>query len=410
MSSSQAISVASDGSSATFYFPVNGQGKQLSNGIYGYVLQNQTAPGVYAPVAGDALTIGSATSMPSPYGVDVINSSTSVLTQSCIGNPYGPPTCTISSTTTSSTIPLVTLLNSGQLSYSGQTIAVGSQPTAVKAYHNATFSSGTPGNPGYVQITQPFYALVANAGSNTVSVVNIAPSQTHGVIATIGVGVQPVAIMIDNAGTYAYVANLGSGTVSKISLSSNTVVGTGVVGSSPTALAMDASGTAFWVGGLNYISKINTSNLSTATTYTVDGQVTSLSISAGQNQYVYTAVSGSTFAGAHAALSSGTPHSDYHLSMPGGQMMSQALAGGLPSWLNIGGPLVSISYGNRYVVEGTPAGFAVLDLQTDKVMMQGLTSAPIVGIAIDPQQGTAYATETTTNTLLSIPLPPVQSN
>jgi DNA-binding beta-propeller fold protein YncE len=41
-------------------------------------------------------------------------------------------------------------------------------------------------------------------------------------------------------------------------------------------------------------------------------------------------------------------------------------------------------------------------------MMQGTTSSPIVGIAVDPQQGTAYATETNSNTLLTIPLPPVQ--
>jgi hypothetical protein len=89
---------------------------------------------------------------------------------------------------------------------------------------------------------------------------------------------------------------------------------------------------------------------------------------------------------------------------------SQASGGSVPAWLNIGGPLVSASYGNRYIVEGTPQGFAVLDLQIDKVLMQGLTSAPIVGIAVDPQQGTAYATETTANTLLSIPLPPIQLN
>jgi DNA-binding beta-propeller fold protein YncE len=409
LSYTQALSVASNGSSATFQFPPNSTGSSLSTGLYGYVLQNQTGPGVYTDVAGDALTIGTATSMAAPYGVDVINQSTSVLTENCVGNQYGPPTCTFSTTNSSAILPLVTLLNSGQLSYSGQTIAVGSQPSAVKAYHIATASQGTPGNAGYVQITQPFYALVANAGSNTVSVVNITPFQTHGVVGTIGVGVQPVAILIDSTGTYAYVANLSSSTVSQINLSSKTVVGTAVAGSSPTSLAMDPSGTAFWVGGLNYVSKINTSNLSTATTYTVNGQVTSLSVSAGQNQYVYTVVSGSSFAGAHAALSSGTPHTDYLLTMPASHLKSEA-SGGLPSWLNIGGPLVSVSYGNRYIVEGTPAGFAVLDLQTNKVMMQGLTSAPIVGIAVDPQQGTAYATETSTNTLLSIPLPPVQAN
>lgn len=411
LSYTQALSVAGNGSSATFQFPPNSNGSSLSTGLYGYVLQNQTAPGVYKDVAGDALTIGTSTTLASPYGVDAFNETVLTTTESCVQNPPPqPPTCTISSTSSSAIVPLVTLLSSGQVSYSGQAITVGSQPSAVKAYHIATASIGTPGEPGYTQITQPFYALVANAGSNTVSVVNITPFQTPSVTATIGVGVQPVAILIDSTGTYAYVANLGSGTVSQINLSSHAVVGTATVGSSPAALAMDPSGNAFWVGGLNYISKVNTSNLSTATTYAVTGQVTSLSISAGQNAYVYTIVNGSTFQGAHASLTSGSPHTDYQLSMPAGMVKTEASSGSLPPWISVGGPLVSASYGNRYIVEGTPQGFAVLDLQLDTVMMQGLTSAPVVGIAVDPQQGTAYATETSTNTLLSIPLPPVQAD
>jgi YVTN family beta-propeller protein len=425
LSYTQALSVASNGTSATFEFPPNSSGSSLSTGLYGYVLQNQTSPGVYTDVGGDALTIGTSTTLASPYGVDAINRS--VFTEIC--TPGGdtkkethirhersqivceaddgplscPPQCT--SSTTSTIVPLVTLLNSAELNYSGSNITVGTQPTAVEAYHNATTTTGTPGTGVYTRTTQPTLALVANSGSNTVSVVNLT---SKAVTATISVGTQPVAILIDSTGTYAYVANLGSGTVSQINLSSNTVSSTATVGSTPTSLALDPSGTAFWVGGLNYISKVNTSNLSIATTYTVSGQVTSLSISSGQNDYVYTIVSGSTFQGAHASLSSGVPHSDYE--MPIGGEVKAGTSGSLPSWVNIGGPLVSASYGNRYIVEGTPSGFAVLDLETDKVMMQGTTAGPIVGIAVDPQQGTAYATETSTNTLLSIPLPPVQTN
>jgi hypothetical protein len=111
------------------------------------------------------------------------------------------------------------------------------------------------------------------------------------------------------------------------------------------------------------------------------------------------------FSGAHASLTTGVPHTDYEL--PVGEV-KKVSGNSLPSWINIGGPLVSATYGNRYIVEGTPNGFAVLDLVVDKVMMQGSTSSPIVGIAVDPQQETAYATETNANTLLSIPLPPVQ--
>jgi YVTN family beta-propeller protein len=428
LSEEESYSVASGGTSATFEYPTNSSGGTLAPGLYGYILGNWTASGVLTSVASDALAIGTSTTLASPYGVDAINRS--VFTEICI--PGGdtkketrirpersqivceqddgpltcgpPPTCT--SSTTSSIIPLVTLLNSAELNYLGSNITVGSQPTAVQAYHTATVTSGTEGSGTYTATTQPTLALVANSGSNTVSVVNLYP--TTAVTATISVGTQPVAILIDSTGTYAYVANLGSATVSQINLSSNTVSGTATVGSTPTSLALDPSGTAFWVGGLNYISKINTSNLSIATTYTVSGQVTSLSISSGQNDYVYTIVSGSTFQGAHASLSTGVEHTDYQMGL-GGEVKA-GTPSSLPSWVSIGGPLVSASYGNRYIVEGTPSGFAVLDLETDKVMMQGTTAGPVVGIAADPQQGTAYATETSTNTLLSIPLPPVQTD
>lgn len=399
LSYTQALSVASNGSSATFQFPPNSSGSSLSTGLYGYVLQNQTSPGVYTDVSSDALTIGTATTLASPYGVDAINSS--LFVEVCV-LVLRQEKCT--SSTTSSIKPLVTLLNSGELYYLGTDLAVGSQPTAVKAYHTATVTTGTQGTGNYTATTQPSLALVANSGSNTVSVVSILPAT--GVTATIGVGVQPLAILIDSTGTYAYVANLGSNTVSQIKLSSNAVTGTVAVGSTPTSLALDPSGTAFWVGGLNYVSKINTSSLSVATTYTVSGQVTSLSISSAQNAYVYTVISGSTFQGAHASLTSGVAHTDYELNM--GSDIVKAPPSSLPTWLNIGGPLVSASYGNRYIVEGTPSGFAVLDLEVDKVMMQGTTTSPVVGIAVDPQQGTAYATEAGANTLLSIPLPPVQ--
>ena len=427
VSEEESFSVASGGTSATFDFPANSSGSTLAPGLYAYILKNWTASGVLTDVGADALAIGTSTTLASPYGVDAINRS--VFTEICV--PGGdtkketrirrersqivceqddgpqscppPPQCT--SSTTATIVPLVTLLNSAQLNYSGKNITVGSQPTAVEAYHNATTTTGTPGTGVYIATTQPTLALVANSGSNTVSVVNLTSSA---VTATISVGTQPVAILIDSTGTYGYFANLGSATVSQINLSSNTVSGTVSVGSTPTSLALDPSGTAFWVGGLNYISKVNTSNLSIATTYTVSGQVTSLSISSGQNDYVYTIVSGSTFQGAHASLSSGVAHSDYE--MPLGGEVKAGASGSLPTWLNIGGPLVSASYGNRYIVEGTPSGFAVLDLEVDKVMMQGTTAGPIVGIAVDPQQGTAYATETSTNTLLSIPLPPVQTD
>lgn len=412
VSATQALSVASDGSSATFNFPVNSTGNTLGSGLYAYQLQQQTGPGVYTTVAADVLTIGTASTLTAPFGVEAINRF--IFNESCIVEKVGPsiPHCTATNTT--EIIPLVTLLNSANLNYFGTNIAVGSQPTAVAAYDTTQTTTGTPGcGPTFgnscssTTITQPSLALVANSGSNTVSVVSLL---NRAVTATINVGTQPVAILIANP--HAYVANLASNTVSQIDLSLKTVSGTVSVGSTPTSLAMDPSGSAFWVGGLNYISKVNISNLSVASTFAVSGQVTSLSISSGQNAFVYTVVNGSTFRGEHADMTSGATVADFAISTPAtaASVKNDATSSNLPSWLNIGGPLVSASYGNRYIVEGTPNGFAVLDLKVGKVMMQGTTSAPIVGIAVDAQQGTAFATETSANKLLSIPLPPVQTD
>jgi YVTN family beta-propeller protein len=74
---------------------------------------------------------------------------------------------------------------------------------------------------------------VANAGSNTVTLINISEdvygndSPNFGkVIATVLVGSQPWSISVYQDGTRAYVANRGDGTVSVVSLISNTVTKT----------------------------------------------------------------------------------------------------------------------------------------------------------------------------------------
>ena len=411
VSTTSATGVASDGTSATFNFPLNSSGAALGAGIYGYVLQNQIAPGKYADITGNVMSLGTSTTYNAPFGVDATKFISN--TTSCSVVKTGlPPVCHGSHAFNID--PIVTLQNSAAVSYSGNNINVGTGPTAVKAYAYRSTTTGTAGGCGpnnapcsSTTTNQASLALVANTGANSASIIGLPAGPA---VATINVGVQPVAILIDNSEAFAYVANLGSGTVSQINLSTKAVTGTVNVGANPTSLALDPSGTAFWVGGLNYISKINTSGLSITTTYPVNGQVTSLSISSAQNSYVYTVINGSTFQGAHAVLTSGVPHMDYQIGIPQptAQIQAQAASSGLPTWLQIGGPLVSASYANRYIVEGTPTGFVVLDLQSGTQLIQATTSSQVVGIAVDPSQGTVYATESAANTLLTIPLPPIQ--
>jgi YVTN family beta-propeller protein len=90
-------------------------------------------------------------------------------------------------------------------------------------------------------------AYVANFGSNTVSVIDIA---TNTVVATIPVGVEPAGVAITPDGTRAYVTNF-VGTVSVIDAATNTVVVTIPVGQVPIGIAITPDGTRAYVTNEN---------------------------------------------------------------------------------------------------------------------------------------------------------------
>ena len=118
----------------------------------------------------------------------------------------------------------------------------------------AIFAAGSAGKckPGSVRA-----AYVANAGSNTVSVIN---PTTNTVVATIPVGPNPVNIAVTPNGTSAYVTNAGSNTVSVINTATNTVVATVPVGANPVNVAVTPNGASAYVtnAGSNSVSVINT--------------------------------------------------------------------------------------------------------------------------------------------------------
>lgn len=95
------------------------------------------------------------------------------------------------------------------------TITVGQDPVWADIYNNGSILA------------------VANAGSNTLTLINISTdafghdTPNFGqIIATVPVGSQPSSVSILQDGTRAYVANRGDGTVSIVSLTSNTVTKT----------------------------------------------------------------------------------------------------------------------------------------------------------------------------------------
>jgi len=103
------------------------------------------------------------------------------------------------------------------------------------------------------------FAYISNAGSNTVSVIDIA---TNTVVATVPVDAAPAGIAVSPAGAFVYVANQNSNNVSVIDTGTNTVVATVAVGAAPTGVAVNAAGTFAYVANTlgNNVSVIDTTS------------------------------------------------------------------------------------------------------------------------------------------------------
>ena len=429
VSSILATSVVPDGSSAIFNFPKNTNGSALPQGEYGYIVYNQTSPGAFQELSGNFFSIGSLdTSHAAPLGIDAgaVTTSGNECVKLITGlhsfewecDPFGPDT---------TVTPLFTQLNAGTACF-GACVPVGSQPTAIKGYRNASIFqttrslTGTSTSHGETTTQQFTRAIVTNFGSNTVSILGLSPAG-NSVLNTLAVGGQPATVVIGPNESSAYVANYGSASISVVNLTTPAISAAITVGSNPSALAMDPSGTALWVGGNNYISKIDLGTLQSVANFTVNGQVTSLTISVGQNAFVYTTM-GTSFTPAatanfsiqHASLSTGTfMATDFVYSAPissftQGSFQAQYFAAGSttssapPAWLAAQGASVSADFGNRYMVTGTPTGFVVVDLQTNTTVLQSATASPIRGIATDAAQGIIYLTAPDSNSLYMVPL------
>ncbi len=103
-------------------------------------------------------------------------------------------------------------------------------------------------------------AYVANAGSGTVSAIDVG---TNSVTATIPVGGGPCDVAITPDGRFAYVTNETEGTVSVIATATNTVVGAPITigaGSKPRGIAISPDGHTAWVAdsGKDAVSIIST--------------------------------------------------------------------------------------------------------------------------------------------------------
>ena len=108
------------------------------------------------------------------------------------------------------------------------------------------------------------------------AVIPLMNAQADTVTATITVGSNPQGVAINPAGTYAYVTNAGSNSVSKINLATNSVVATIAISApdvSPHAIAINPAGTYAYV--TNFYGTVSKINLAT------DTVVASITVSAG---------------------------------------------------------------------------------------------------------------------------------
>lgn len=112
------------------------------------------------------------------------------------------------------------------------------------------------------------YAYIPNSGDNNVSVID---ASTNSVVTTVGVGSSPQGVAVNPTGTRVYVTNHNSNNVSVIDTSTDIVVATIGVGTNPVGVAVNPTGTRAYVAnfGSGNISVIDTSTNSVITTISV---------------------------------------------------------------------------------------------------------------------------------------------
>jgi len=418
--------LGSNGTQATFPFP-----SSLAESGYALAMVNQTNTGAgFAPAGDNLLSIaGSQTITGNPFGVAAQLSSTTWYSADN-DDPYGDGTCAgqwvFDSGSYTNSAPVVTQYSLNKVNNSGVTIPVGSNPTAIAIYDSQNSENDQNDGPchSYEQdTTQMARAIVANSGSNTVSILDII---NNAVLSTITVGNQPVALAVSSNGSTAYVANYGDSTITKINLSTNTPVTTIAVGGQPTSAALTASGT-LWVGGIGFLTEINTSNMSVVATESSSKSISALAYTDTYNQLIATSSdsSGSVYLDAISPTSVQpggvyTPMASHVVSTLGTYFNPriQAQVRGFTSTLATsyvpvntnqpGAPPLVVQDGWA-VVTATPTGFTIGDTWGN-VLVSESTPSPIAAIAVDANLNAAYLTMPDSNTLLTVPLPGAGAN
>lgn len=415
-----ATSVSSDGSEATFPFP-----SSLTQNGYSLAVLNQIpdSPGSLATGTNLLSIASSQTIEGNPFGVAAQDTSTSWQSADN-SDPYGDQTCAgqwqYNSGTYTNSSPVVTLYSLNQVNNGGVAIPVGTNPTAIVLYdsqYNPDERDDGPCHAYRIDTTQMTRAVVANSGSNTVSVLDIV---NNAVLSTITVGNQPVALAVSSDGSTAYVANYTDSTITQVNLNTETVTATIAAGGQPTSVALTAAGT-LWVGGVGFLTKLNANPMGVVATESVPGKmIAALGFSNSVNQLVATTVdtSGNVYAdeinpttvqggGVYSPLASNMVSSvGTHLVHNAGvrAFTSTLASSSLVSANQVGAPPLVVQDGWA-VVTATPTGFTITDITGQIVLVSETTPSPVTAIAIDSKLNAAYLVMPDSNILLTVPLP-----
>jgi YVTN family beta-propeller protein len=130
-------------------------------------------------------------------------------------------------------------------------------------------AAGSTPQPGAVAIdTTRNIAAVSNFGCGSISLVDLTPGATAPLTKTIAVGMSPIGIDVIPRLGYAVVANNGSATASIVNMDTATLVSSPGTGTNPTGVAIDQySGLAIVTNtGSNSISSIDLTSITSANT------------------------------------------------------------------------------------------------------------------------------------------------
>jgi YVTN family beta-propeller protein len=318
------------------------------------------------------------------------------------------------------------LYSSNQVLIGGIAVTVGTNPTAV-----ATFASDperVAHRDGCDWISDTYSgttrAIVANSGSNTVSILDIANDT---LLYNVTVGNRPVALAVSSDSTSAYVANYQDSTVSQIDLIAGSVTATVPVGGMPTSVALTSSGT-LWVGGVGFLTEIEAQTMSvTATESTANKSIIALAYSDSLGELVATTtdaaanvytdeIAPSTVhtGGSYAPLAShrvsglGTHFNQNTQTQVHSYTATLASVSSI-STNQIGAPPLVVQDGWA-VVTATPTGFTITDASGHVVLISETTPSPVTAIAVDTNLSVVYLTMPDSNTLLTVPLPGTGTN